>query len=385
LISPASIFLVAAASVAIAGCGYLLLAGRLVRRFADRATSVALDLPTVTLLKPLHGDETGLYDNLAGLCRQSYRSRLQIVLGVQSGADSALPVAQRLKAAFPEHAIDLVVDGRRRGRNAKVSNLANMAEHIRHDVVILSDSDIQVGPDYVARVVGALADPAVAGVTCLYHGVPVSRGLWPQLSALAVDVHFLPAVVVGLATGRARPCFGSTIAFRRADLEAIGGFAAVADVLADDYALGEKLRERGQVVVPPFTVGHVCPERTPAALWHHELRWARTVRTIDPLGHLGSVVTHPLPFALAWLAMAPGRLALAAVAAAIACRIALCVRMERAFGLGRRAYWLLPLRDCLSFAVFVASFLGRDVRWKSHDYGVAPDGSLAQDRRPTPP
>ena len=363
------------------GCLYMLAAAVLVGRFARSSIPAPAAFPSVTILKPLHGDEPGLFENLASFCAQDYPGPVQIVFGVQDPADPAVAVVERLAAAFPDKALDLVIEARPQGANRKVANLINMAPSIRHEVVVLADSDMRAPPDYLVRVVAALQQPGVGLVTCLYHGVPVSDQFWPRLSALAIDTHFLPNVIVGLSLGLARPCFGSTIALRRTTLDDIGGFAAFADLLADDYAIGAAVRAVGHAVaIPAFTVGHACPERSARALWRHEIRWARTIRSVDPAGYAGLAITHAFPLGLLGaLAGRPGALIVAA--AAIACRIALCMRIERAFGLQRHPRWLVPLRDLLSFAVFVWSFFGLAVSWKGSDYRVKSDGTLLSERR----
>ena len=363
------------------GCLYMLAAAVLVGRFARSSIPAPAAFPSVTILKPLHGDEPGLFENLASFCAQDYPGPVQIVFGVQDPADPAVAVVERLAAAFPDKALDLVIEARPQGANRKVANLINMAPSIRHEFVVLADSDMRAPPDYLVRVVAALQQPGVGLVTCLYHGVPVSDQFWPRLSALAIDTHFLPNVIVGLSLGLARPCFGSTIALRRTTLDDIGGFEAFADLLADDYAIGAAVRAVSHAVaIPAFTVGHTCPECSARALWRHEIRWARTIRSVDPAGYAGLAITHAFPLGLLGaLAGRPGALIVAA--AAIACRIALCMRIERAFGLQRHPRWLVPLRDLLSFAVFVWSFFGLAVSWKGSDYRVKSDGTLLSERR----
>ena len=363
------------------GCLYMLAAAVLVGRFARGGPPRASSFPPVTILKPLHGDEPGLFENLASFCAQDYLGPVQIVFGVQDPADSAVAVVKRLAAAFPDRALDLVIEARANGTNRKVSNLVNMAPLIRHDIVVLADSDMQVPPDYLVRIVAALQQPGIGLVTCLYHGVPASDRLWPRLSGLAIDTHFLPNVVVGLSLGLARPCFGSTIALRRTTLGDIGGFEAFADFLADDYAIGAAVRAAGlAVAIPPLTIGHSCPENSARALWRHEVRWARTIRSVDPAGYAGLAITHAFPLGLLGaLAGRPGALFVAA--AALACRIALCMRIERAFGLQRHPYWLAPLRDALSFVVFVFGLFGAAVSWRGSDYRVTSDGTLLSERR----
>lgn len=370
--------------IALVGCLYGLTAAALIGRFAGRAAPVlGADVPSVTILKPLCGLEPNLYENLETFCQQAYSGPIQIVFGVQNAADPAAAVVHRLQAAYPSLRLDLVIDARQHGSNRKVSNLINMSTRIAHDVVVLADSDMVVKPDYLGRVVAELGRPGVAGVTCLYHGVPANRGIWAHLSALAIDVQFLPNVVMGTSLGLANPCFGSTIAFTAKALAEIGGFEAFRNDLADDYAIGEALRAQGGIMaIPNFTIGHTCVDTDLASLWRHELRWNRTIRNVDPGGYAGSFVTHAFPLALIG-AMIPGAgtTALAAAAFALTCRIVLCVRLERAFGLAPHPYWLLPIRDILSFMNFAWSFVSGAVTWKGHDYRVVADGTLIPETR----
>jgi ceramide glucosyltransferase len=247
-----------------------------------------------------------------------------------------------------------------------------------HDVLVFADSDVGVGPGYLRGIVGELQRPGVGLVTCVYHGQP-DPGFWPRLSAMATNYQFLPGVAVGLALGRARPCFGQTIAMRRETLEKIGGFAPLANHLAEDHAIGEAVRGIGtQVAIPPFAVSHACVETSAAKLVAHELRWSRTIRAIDPAGHLGSALTHPLAFALlgvlfsgaaAWAWFLAG--------AALAARLALKLRVDRALREPVRDLWLLPLWDLLSLAIFTASFVSRRVTWRGHRFSVDASGMLS--------
>jgi ceramide glucosyltransferase len=373
---------IAALLVAAAGCGYLIVAAILVRRFArHRPGPAPASLPAVTVLKPLDGDEPGLAANLASFCGQDYGGPVQFVFGVQDPGDPAIAAVKHLRRIEAARDIDLVIDTKLHGLNRKVSNLINMEQRIRHDVVVLADSDMRVEPDYLARVVAALQAPGIGAVTLLYYGVPAT-GIWSQFAALAINSHFLPGVVVNLALDWARPCFGSTIALRRDTLAAIGGFEAVAYTLADDYALGQALRAQGHTIsVPSFAVAHMCTSKSAYELWRHELRWSRTIRSIDPGGFAGSIVTHPVPWAVigtllgaASTTLAP---ALVILMVSIACRIALLKHVERAFGVHPQPYWLVPARDLLSFAVFLLSFLGRNVSWRGRRYRAAASGSRA--------
>ena len=375
--------LLAGLLLVLAGAGllYLVAAIVFVGRIASRRVPSVAATPAVTILKPLHGAEPRLFENLSSFLRQDYAGPVQVVFGVQNARDPAIEVVRALERAFPGAAVDLVIDASLHGSNRKVSNLINMAERIRHEIVVLADSDIVVAPDYLRRIVDELHLPGVGAVTCLYHGVAAGN-VWSRLSALAIETHFLPSVAVGLGLGLAHPCMGSTIALRRETLEAIGGFRAFADDLADDYLLGAAVRRLGlKVAVTPFTIGHVCTERSFRDLVGQELRWVRTIRQIDPGGHAGSVVAHPLPLALLALVLSPGYVAACFVAAAILLRMGLYLAVKRAFGLKAQVYGLAPLRDLLSFGIFVASFFGRGVSWRGHSYDVTSTGVLTAKTR----
>jgi len=366
------------------GCLFMLFAAALMWS-STRPHPAPEPAPDLTMLKPLHGDEAGLYENLASFCEQDYSGAVQIVFGVENPNDPAIAVVERLRAAYPGKALELVVEPRAVGSNPKVANLINMSGRIAHDVIVLADSDIRVRRDYLSRLVGALERQSGGAVSCPYYGISTGS-LWSHLAQLTIDSHFLPGVVVGARLKLSKPCLGSTIALRRSSLSAIGGFEPLADCLADDYVLGELLREQGEPVsVLPFAVGHVCAESSIVELWRHELRWALTIRTVDPLGYLGWTVTHAFPLALiSWL-LGGGWPAVGLVVAALACRAVLIFATERGYGLPPHPYWLIPVRDLLSFAVFVAGFVARDVSWRGHHYELMSEGILKSDRRSRPP
>lgn len=363
--------------IAMIGSAYALLAAILVARFAGGTRAILGKAEDVTLLKPLHGAEAALAPNLASFCAQDYVAEIQVVCGVQDPHDPAILFVQDLRARFPDRDIRLVVGQRAAAGNPKISNILNMMPEASHDVLILSDSDMSVGPSYVRDVVATLQQPEVGLVTCLYRGRAVG-GFWSRLAAAAVDQHFLPSVLVGLKFGMAHPCFGSTIALRRETLRRIGGFEAFADALADDYEMGDAVRRLGlKVAIPPFTLGHTFSDASFSELIAHELRWARTIRLVDPKGYAGSIVTHPLPFALAALPLSGfSAIAVIILAATLASRLFIPIQVERLPGGGKSSLWLSPLRDLVSFAVFVASFVPGAVSWRGRRYSVESDGSV---------
>jgi ceramide glucosyltransferase len=363
--------------VAVIGSAYALLASFLVARFARQPKSLLGSAETVTLLKPLYGNENGLGASLASFCVQNYPADVQMLCGVQDPADQAIPVVRNLQGQHSSCDVELVVSARTAGGNPKIANILNMYPSAKHDLIILSDSDMRVEPSYVRDTVAELRQPEVGIVTCLYRGCALT-GFWSRMAAGAVDQHFLPGVLIGLWLGLAKPCFGSTIALRRSTLTRIGGFETFANTLADDYAMGEAVRKLGlKVAIAPFTVGHTFSEASFGELLAHELRWARTIRLVDPLGYAGTVITHPLPFALAALALSGfSAIAWMILLVTLACRLSVPIQVERLPGGGKSSLWLSPLRDLLSFAVFVASYIPGAVDWRGRRYSVGSDGTV---------
>jgi ceramide glucosyltransferase len=338
--------------------------------------------PPVTILKPLRGDDGQLYENLRSFCRQDYPT-FEIVLGVRDPHDPAVPVVERLRREFPGLELRLVADRRTIGTNLKVSNLANLVGHAKHETLVVADSDMRVGSGYLRAVVAPLDDPGVGLVTCLYRGV-APGGLASRLGAMFINEWFLPAALVGTHLERLRHAFGATIACRRDTLHAIGGFEAIADRLADDYVLGWLVSGMGlRVVLVPYIVENVVTERSLWSLVTHELRWARTFRTLRPLAYFCSLLTYGFPLSAIWLAASGGgRPACVATVLHLGLRIVGRLGLYRALGHPRPASgtWLVPFRDVLSFLVGVLSFLGRTVRWNDEQFLVHRDGRL---ERPT--
>jgi ceramide glucosyltransferase len=365
-------------AVAFVGCIFALVEAAFVVGFSDKEPARTDAEPAVTVLKPLHGAEPDLADRLAALCRQHYGGPVQVVCGAQGDLAPATAAVGEVNSKFPDR-IELVADQRSHGANGKVSNLINMLPRARYDTIVLSDSDIVVERDYLRRIVALLGEPDVGAVTCLYHGIG-GTGLWSRISALATNSHFLPQAITALGLKLGKPCCGATIALRRSMLDRIGGFHAFADVLADDYAIGVAVRAAGyDVKAAPFLVGHRCFEGSLREFMRHQIRVARTIRSIDPIGYAGTILTHPLPLALLGM-LSGGITATLLTVAVLASRVTLCRCVERRFGLPRQSYWLIPLQDVLVFGVYVASFFGATVNWQGVDFRVAGDGTLIEEQ-----
>lgn len=366
------------------GCILMLIESGFVLGFGGASRTSGGPQPPVTVLKPLHNAEPALTERLTAFCQQQYGGQVQVLCGAHDANAPAVNTVRTMQREHPDWPIEIHYDPRRHGSNRKLSNLINMFPRVRHDMLLLSDSDIVVDRTYLRDIAALLAQPHVGAVTTLYHGI-AGDGLWAaRLSALAINTHFLPQAITALALKAAKPCFGATIALRRSTLEKIGGFGRFADELADDFAIGMAVRSAGyDVAIAPFLVGHVCFETGLRQFMLHQIRVARTVKVIDPFGYAGTILTHPFPLALLGMLSGSGAAALLAVAA-VASRIALCRCVERRFGLARENYWLVPLQDLLAFAVYVASYFGATVHWRGADYRVTTDGTLIEDdpRRP---
>jgi ceramide glucosyltransferase len=360
-----------------AGCAYLLYACNAVAKFAQQPMPRAARQPAVSILKPLRGEDAALRANLRSFLRQDYPV-LQLVCGVADPGDPAAVVVRQLIREFPDADIALVVDATPCGANLKVANLRNMLPAAKHDLLVLADSDMCVGPDYLAAVTAPLAEAGPVGlVTCLYRARSAG-GLWSDLASLHINHGFLPQALVGEALGQGAGCFGATMAFERSTLAATGGFEALADMLADDHALGRAVRRLGKkVALSPYLVDDIVAEPSFLGLFRHELRWARTIRLVAAGGFAGSVVTYPVPLALLALCLtAAPRAAAAMLVVALVVRAVGVRRIDKALRLEAAPLWLLPLRDVLSFGVFIASFLGRSVAWRDRRFRIGPEGQL---------
>jgi ceramide glucosyltransferase len=368
---------------ALSGVGsvYHLAVARAVRRYFARPRPQATHPVPVTLLKPLYGAEPQLAANLASFLTQDYTAPVQMVCGINTPDDGARPAAETLMAAHGN--VVLNPGPRAPGANGKVGNLVAMMPLARHDVLVLSDSDMVVGHDYLFTVVGALEQPGVGLVSCLYLGRG-DAGVWSQIGAAMISFQQTPNMVFALRHGLASPCMGSTIALRRETLTAIGGFERFADVLADDHAMGAAVTALGQsIAIPPLFIDHAGDEASLGALWRHFLRWAVTIRDLNPGGHYGSVVTMPLPIALLALPVAPLAGAIALGAALIA-RLGVAHAIRRAGARKSAPLWCMIAGDVLGLGIFCASLIARTIDWRGASLTMTDNGRIRQtpDRDP---
>jgi ceramide glucosyltransferase len=354
--------------------GYGLIACAAVRSRIRPLSRPPADLPAVTLLKPLCGVEPETYECLRSFCLQSY-PHYQLIFGVSDAEDPVIDVVRRLQREFPQRDLQLTVDRALHGTSRKVSNLMNMMPRVRHEYLVLSDSDVRVPADYLRNVVAPLLDPGVGIVTCAYRGLP-RLGVWSLLGAMFINEWFVPSVRVAALAGSRAFAFGATIALRRSVLAGVGGFLPLVNQLADDYRLGELTREAGlRTVLSHVYVDTYVDSRTLPELVRHELRWLRTIRAVRPLGYRLSFITFSLPVALvgAWLAGGSG-ICLTAIGLSALSRVVihLTTRTERD---GAPQLALLAIRDMLTLALWGWSFVSRRVQWREDSFWISADGT----------
>jgi ceramide glucosyltransferase len=327
--------------------------------------------PPISVLKPLRGLDPNAYENFASFCRQEY-PQFEILFAVADATDRTVPVVQRLIADFPSVPIRLIVVPELLGANAKVSSLCRLVREARHDLLVITDSDVRVEPGYLRSVAATFRDPQVGGATALYRGSDNLQWV-AAMDCVGSSAAFCGAALVARELEGLKFIMGSTMATTKQRLDEIGGFEALVDLHSDDYELGRRIAERGyRIELLPEPVSMAFPSQTLGAYLRHELRWAIGIRNIRPGGHFGLLFTHGLPWAVAAAYAAP---APAIAASYLGGYFVLRFAMAWAVGVWglrdpvlRRRWWLLPLRDLLSFFVWLASFSMNRIEWRGASF-----------------
>lgn len=380
-----SVLLGLAALLLVASWAYWLLASACLRRFlrtprADPEPRPGA-LPRVSVLKPVKGADHEAYECFASFCRQDYPD-YEVLFAAARADDPAIPVVERLQRDLPERAIRLLVTGDS-GGNPKTALLERLAAEARGEVLVAADSDVRADPDLLRRLAAPLADPAVGLVSALYR----SRGgttLAARLLGLYLDGAFVPSAVLAHRAAGRRFALGAAMAFRRRDLERLGGYAAFRDRLLDDYEIGARMAALGlEVRLSPAVVTHVLGAESFRGQWQRELRWNRGIRAARPADYAGLAVTQATPLALLVLLLAfplgLGSWGLAALLATLALRAAVARRAALDLGGDRPPLFdlaWLPLRDLLTAAAWGAGLAGRRIVWRGARYLVRKDGGI---------
>jgi ceramide glucosyltransferase len=361
---------------AIAYCFYAIYAAIV---FLSRPINVDPDFhPPITILKPLCGLSSQLYENLASFCQQDYPT-YQIIFGVQNRNDPSLEIVQQIICNFPELDIQIIVNDDMVGTNAKICNLANAVVEAKHDILLLADSDVRVQSDYLKHVVQPLKKSRVGVVTCLYRSL--TQGWIATLEALGTATDFHPGVLVSTQLEGIKFAMGQTIVIRKSVLKEIGGLEAIADYLADDFQLGFLPAQAGyEVVLSSYIVEHVLSTSTFAASLQRQLRWMLCIRVSRPLGYLGLIFTYgtvtSLLFLLATGGSSLGWIILGLVwtsRLAMAWIVGITILHDAAT---KQWLWLVPLRDLLSFGLWCYSSVANTVEWSGRRLKITKEGKL---------
>ena len=349
---------------------------------SEQGQATNTNQPPVTMLKPIYGLERNLERNLRSALSQDYPD-YQVVMSVQRLDDPALPLLRHLEQEYgPERATVVAVQSEP-VVNGKVQNLENGLSAARHDILVISDSDVFTPADYLARIAAPLRDADVGYVCTLYKGVD-ARSWYEQLELLTYNAEFIPSSVFAYRTGASGLCLGASVALRRTTLEAVGGLASLADYLVEDYELGRRILECGQrMVFLPYFVDLTVDLDSAKSWWRHQIYWDQNTRAARPVGFAASVLTRAVPFALLYAALRLfDPLGLLILLAAIAVRLgtaagnALLLRDRATL----RALWLLPLRDLAGLLFWVLAMGKRTFVWRGYEFELARGGRIVPRR-----
>jgi ceramide glucosyltransferase len=359
--------------VAIAPLAYYVTAIIAAARFfhRERGRSLSSYRPPVSLLKPVKGVDFASYQNFSSFCHQNY-PEYEILFAVNDDSDPAVPLIRRLATEFPARQIRVITGAAQIGANKKVNNLIALAREARHHILVLTDGDVRVGSNYLREVVAPFADAKTAAVTSFYRGI-AQRSLGAELEAIGASSDFFAGVLVAEWKEGMTFALGASIATTKQWVSKIGGFEAIADMHSDDYELGHRIAKAGgEVLLSREPVWTMYPAQTPRGFWNHQVRWARTVRLCRPGSYFGLIFTHGLPWVVLAAVAAPAKWIAAAYLFAY-----LILRLVMAWTVGiwgvgddvlRRKLWLVPLRDAIYFAVWLASFASNRISWGGEQF-----------------
>jgi ceramide glucosyltransferase len=363
--------------IALAPLSYYIIATiaalRFLNRKSNRARARTADsfTPPVSLLKPVHGIDFGSIENFESFCRQNY-PEYEILFAVNDESDPAVPLIRELAARFPERNIRLISGASQIGANKKVNNLVELARAARHEIIVLTDGDVRVLPNYLREVVAPFADPKVGAVTSFYRGI-AQKNLGAELEAIGAASDFFAGVLVAEWMEGMSFALGASIVTTKNWVAKIGGFEAIADMHSDDYELGHRIAKAGgRVVLSHELVWTMYPAQSASGFWNHQVRWSRTVRLCRPASFVGLIFTHGLPWAIAAALVAPTPWIATAFLVGY-----LVLRLVMAWVVGvravhdettRRRLWLIPFRDAIHFVVWLASFASNRISWSGEQF-----------------
>jgi ceramide glucosyltransferase len=377
---------------------YAVLVSLAANRFARRKRQPAMESckfhPSLSLLKPLHGDEPDLESRLEGFFEQDYPS-YEILFCARHQFDAGLRLARRVAERYPHVPVQFLTTGEPAYTNAKVSSLELMGAAAHSEILVISDSDVRVGRNYLREVTAPFADPGVGLVTCLYRGVADGQSLWSRLEATAMSVEMSAGVLVAEWIEGMQFALGPTMAVRRSCVEEIGGFGTLGRYCADDFVLGNRIAANGhRVILSEHVIDHLVLNQGFLQSIKHQVRWMKSTRFSRPKGHLGTALTFSVPFGLlslvAALVLGMPQLGLLALAWSLFTRMAMAAVVGGSVveeGNLPRTVLLYPLRDLAGFCFWAASYASNKILWRGELFELQRDGVMqrhAPEPQPNP-
>jgi ceramide glucosyltransferase len=377
--------LTALALLSLALAGWQWLAARrfpLHRRVTDFSFA-----PAITLLKPLKGCDATTAESFQSWFDQNYPGQIQILFGIAEAGDPVCPIVRKLIEKNPGRDAQLIVCTESLGANGKVSTLIQLERLAKHPLILVSDADVRVPPDFLANLAAPLRDPKTGLVNCFYRlANPVTAAM--RCEAIAINADFWSQVLQSASLKPLDFALGAVMLTRRKLLEEIGGFNALADCLADDYQLGHRIAQKGHhIALCPVVVECWDAPMNWRDVWKHQLRWARTIRVCQPVPYFFSILSNATLWPLLWLTaslvLSKTPCAALAALALLLIRIVIAQNLQRQFSPARGNLappWLVPVKDLLQAAVWLGAFLGNTVEWRGQKMHLRRDGTLIEEK-----
>ena len=343
------------------------------------AVKSSVSWPPVTILKPIRGLEKQQRENLRSTCIQDY-PEFQVVFSVQDSDDPAIPLLYELQKEFGPQRVTVAIENCRTGTNGKINNMIGGLRHARHDVLVISDSDVRLRPDYLKTIVAPLADADI-GCVCTFYKAAGADTWYEKVELLTLNADFITNVLFAHASGASKFCLGASAAIHRSTLAAIGGLEGLSDYLVEDYEMGRRVWEHGKkVAIVPYFIDTIVDLKNPSAWWNHQIYWDQNTRAARPYAFLSTALIRAVPFAFLFAALRLGdTIGLTVLAGAMLLRL-LTAAIVLGWGLrdreGVRSLWLLPFRDLSSLATWALAFTKKTTVWRGASFILTKDGRL---------
>jgi len=367
----------------ITGSVYVVLCLIALWRFHTRPPKTArkpfVSWPPVTMLKPVHGLEKNQRENLRSACLQDY-PLFQVVFSVQTPDDPAVPLLREIQREFGPESVTVVIGNRRAGSNGKINNMLGGLPYARHEILVISDSDVRLRPDYLRTIIAPLADPEV-GCVCTLYKASCAETWFEKVELLTLNADFMASVIFAHVTGASKFCLGASVALRRSTLEEIGGLEALADYLVEDYEMGQRIWGSGKKIsIVPYFIDTMVDLKSPSQWWNHQVYWNQNTRAARPVAFLATAIIRSTPFALLFASMRRlDGVGLAVLGAAILVRMATAA-MTLGWGFrdreGLKSLALLPFRDLAGLVSWFLALTRKTTIWRGSKFTLTRDGRL---------